>query len=294
MKVLVIGSNGQLGRCLIDQLEHHEFSFISASRDQIDISNFQSTKSKIKLISPDIIINASAYTAVDTAENDRETAEVINYLAVSNLAEICVELDCWLIHISTDYVFDGNSKTPYLEGDKTNPQGVYGDTKLKGEMAIQSSSCKHIIVRTAWVFSEYGSNFLKTMLKLGSVNNEINVVGDQIGCPTYAQDIAKAIIHILPILHSSQENSGLYHYCGNEACSWYDFSNEIFTEAKAMGFKSPDFINQIATSAYPTPADRPAYSVLDCTLIHNTFGVDRSDWRAGIRMSLHNLKIQVD
>ena len=194
MKILVLGCKGQLGRCLNDQLKNTHHEVIYTSREQIDIANFEQTKNQILKNSPDIIINATAYTAVDKAEEDQKNAKLINHLAVKNIAHICNQQGCWLIHVSTDYVFDGKAKIPYKEVDETNPQGVYGETKLKGELAIRSSGCKHIIIRTAWVFSEYGNNFLKTMLRLGAERDELSIVGDQVGCPTYAQDIAKAIV----------------------------------------------------------------------------------------------------
>ena len=166
MRILVLGSKGQLGRCLKDQLDNVDHEVIYSSRADIDIAEFGRTKEKILDILPDVIINATAYTAVDKAEEEQEKADLINHLAVRNIANIANQICCWLIHISSDYVFDGNSKTPYKELDKTNPKGVYGETKLKGELAIQASNCKHIIIRTAWLFSEYGKNFLKTMFVL--------------------------------------------------------------------------------------------------------------------------------
>lgn len=186
MRVLVLGSKGQLGRCLSDQLDNTDFEIIQTSRVEIDVSDLAATKDKIFIINPSVVINATAYAAVDKAEDDQQAADLINHLAVANLASICNKLDCWLVHVSTDYVFDGMSLRPYQEDDQTNPQGVYGDTKLKGERAIQASGCKHLILRTAWVFSEYGNNFLKTMIRLGADRDELSIVGDQIGCPTYA------------------------------------------------------------------------------------------------------------
>ena len=227
MKILVLGCSGQLGRCLNDQLGNSGYDVVFTSREQINIANFDKTKNKILNISPNIVINASAYTAVDRAEEEQEMAELLNHYAVANIAKICNLLNIWLIHISTDYVFDGYSKYPYKENDQTNPQSVYGNTKLKGELAIQSSGCKHIIIRTAWVFSGYGTNFLKTMLRLGAQRNELSIVSDQIGCPTYAQDIAKSIVKIIPQLESHKDN-GLYHYCGDKPCSWYEFATNNF------------------------------------------------------------------
>ena len=157
--------------------------------------------------------------AVHRAEEERQAADLINHLAVANIATICHGLDCWLIHVSTDYVFDGNSEVPYKEDNLTNPQGIYGDSKLKGELAIEASGCKYIIIRTAWVYSEYGNNFLKTMLRLGADRDELAIVGDQVGCPTYAQDVAKTIVEILSELKVEGKLSGVYHYCGDFVCS---------------------------------------------------------------------------
>lgn len=291
MKILVLGCKGQLGRCLNDQLTNIDHDVIYTSRGQIDIADFEQTKIKIFDISPDVVINATAYTAVDKAEEDQKTANLINHLAVKNIADICSQQGCWLVHFSTDYVFDGNSKVPYKEDDETNPQGVYGETKLKGELAILSSGCKHIIIRTAWVFSEYGNNFLKTMLRLGSERDELSIVGDQIGCPTYAQDIARSIVEIVPQLHS-REYTGIYHYCGDQPCSWYDFVNAIFDQAVAHNLKIPSIVNSIETSAYPTPTKRPVFSVLDCSKIENDFGVHASNWHDGIGQVISKLKLE--
>jgi dTDP-4-dehydrorhamnose reductase len=289
MKILVLGCKGQLGRCLNDQLTNTDHEVIYTSREQIDIAVFEVTKSKVLEFSPDLIINATAYTAVDHAEENQKTADLINHLAVKNIADICNQLKCWLIHVSTDYVFDGNSKVPYKEDDQTNPQCTYGETKLKGELAIQASGCKHIILRTAWVFSEYGNNFLKTMLRLGAERDELSIVGDQIGCPTYAQDIARSIVEIVPQLYSRKDND-IYHYCGDQPCSWYDFANAIFDQAMTNNLKIPSIVNSIETSAYPTPAKRPAFSVLDCSKIENECGVLSSNWQEGIRQVIRKLE----
>jgi dTDP-4-dehydrorhamnose reductase len=291
MKILVIGCKGQLGRCLNDQLTNTDHDVIYTSREQIDIADFELTKSKILEFSPDLIINAIAYTAVDKAEEDQKTASLINHLAVKNISDICNQLECWLVHISTDYVFDGNSKVPYKEDDQTNPQGAYGETKLKGELAIQASGCKHVILRTAWVFSEYGNNFLKTMLRLGAERDELSIVGDQIGCPTYAQDIARSIVAIIPKLNS-QKNNGIYHYCGDQPCSWYDFANVIFEQAMTNNLKIPSIVNSIVTSSYPTPAKRPSFSVLNCSKIENDFGVHASNWHDGIGQVISKLSLE--
>jgi dTDP-4-dehydrorhamnose reductase len=291
MKILVLGCNGQLGRCLYDQLEKTDHNVVYTSRDQIDIADFEATKSQIKQISPNVVINATAYTAVDKAEQDHDKADLINHLAVANIAASCKELDCFLVHVSTDYVFDGTSKMPYKEDDQTNPQGVYGDTKLKGELAIQSSGCRYIIIRTAWVFSEYGNNFLKTMLSLGAELRELRIVGDQIGCPTYAQDIANAIVIILESLKSKKINLGLYHFGGNVCCSWAEFSHAIFEEALALNvIASKPNVVAITTKEFPTLAKRPAQSQLNSNKLTTNFGIESSDCMLGIRSSLTAIK----
>ena len=290
MKILVLGSKGQLGQCLSDQLAITEHDVVYTSRGKIDIAEFEVTKAQILEISPDIVINATAYTAVDKAEEERQSADRINHLAVANISNICNQLDCWLIHVSTDYVFDGNSEVPYKEDNPTNPQGVYGNSKLKGEVAIKASGCKYLIIRTAWVYSEYGNNFLKTMLRLGADRDELSIVGDQIGCPTYAQDIAKSIVSILSCLDLKDSSSGIYHYCGDEPCSWYDFARAIFLEAEVQGLKTPSYVKSVTTADYPTPAIRPAYSVLDCSKIESCFEVTRSNWRDGIKIVIDRLQ----
>ena len=199
MKILVLGSKGQSGCCLVDQLSKTDYEVIYTSRSEIDIADMAGTNASIINLRPNLIINATGYTAVDKAEDDQYEAEKINHFAIANIANTCSEIGCWLVHISTDYVFDGLSNHPYVENAKTNPKSIYGTSKLNGELAIKTSGCQYLIIRTAWVYSEYGNNFLKTMLKLGADHDEICVVGDQIGCPTYAQDIAKAIVSIVSV-----------------------------------------------------------------------------------------------
>jgi dTDP-4-dehydrorhamnose reductase len=287
MKILVLGCKGQLGRCLHDQLTKTDYEVVYTSREQIDIADFEATKSKILDIAPEVVINATAYTAVDKAEEDQKTANLINHLAVKNIADICNQFECWLIHVSTDYVFDGNSKVPYKEDDETNPQGVYGETKLKGELAIQASGCQHIIIRTAWVFSEYGNNFLKTMLRLGAERDELSIVGDQIGCPTYAQDIAKAIVAILKRLNPKGNVIGTYHFVGEVGCSWADFAKDIFKAAVKRGIiKNKPKISKISTSEFTTLAKRPMQSQLDCSKLKSTFGIYQSNYADDIYSAL--------
>lgn len=282
MKILVLGANGQLGRCLADQLAQSDYEAIFTTRSEIDITDFAASRSIIAQINPDVVINASAYTAVDSAETETQKADLVNHLAVANIAHICADIQSVLVHISTDYVFDGEASAAYGEGAQTNPQGVYGATKLSGELAIQASGGDYLIIRTAWMFSEYGNNFMKTMLRLGSQRGELSVVGDQVGCPTYAQDLARAIVAMLSKVASQQCEYGLYHYCGDCPCSWYAFAEAIFKQAKERGLKVPQLINSISTADYPTPAKRPGYSVLDCRKSIAAFDIRESNWRQGI------------
>lgn len=290
MKLLVLGKNGQLGLCLADQLISTSHQTIFVSRVELDITDLRTTRDKITQISPDVIINAAAYTAVDGAEAEPEKADLVNHLAVKNIAQICAQLKIVLIHISTDYVFDGKARVPYKESALTNPRSVYGKTKLKGELVIQQSGCKYLVIRTAWVFSEYGNNFMKTMLRLGADRDELSIVGDQFGCPTYAQDIAKVIVSMLDYL-GDEAVFGVYHFSGGEQCSWFEFGHAIFQEAGEFGLLTPNNLRSISTTEYPTPAKRPYYSVLDSYKTLKVFGVFPSDWRAGILNVLRKLQV---
>jgi dTDP-4-dehydrorhamnose reductase len=291
MKILILGCKGQLGLCLKDQLAFEEYEVFYTSRDQIDISNLEVTKDKILQICPDVIVNASAFTAVDQAEEKKEAADWINNIAVANIASICNEMNCWLIHISSDYVFDGNSHFAYKEKDKPNPKGIYGQTKLDGDIAIQQSGCKFIIIRTAWVYSEYGNNFLKTMLSLGLERDELSIVSDQIGCPTYAQDIAKVIISIFKYLHKKADIVGIYNYAGSYGCSWAEFAEDIFNEAiKKNIIRDKPKIIKIKTFEFPTLAKRPMRSELDCSKIKEVFKINPSDYKRGIFLALEAYK----
>ena len=290
MKLLVLGTKGQLGMCLSDKLRITEYEVFYTTRAEIDICDFVSLNQMIRQIAPDIVVNTIAYTEVDTAEAEPEKAGLVNHLAVAKIAEICTDIGAVLIHISTDYVFDGKASAPYKEGDQTNPQGVYGKTKLLGDLAINQSGCKYLIIRTSWVFSEYGQNFMKTMLRLGAERDELNIVSDQIGCPTYGQDIAKTIVSVIPRLAINNMDSGIYHYCGDQSCSWFEFAEAIFAQATNAGFKTPDLLKPITTAEYPTPASRPSYSVLDCSKTLNEFGISPSDWREGIQEVLYKMK----
>ena len=292
MKILILGCNGQLGRCLKDQLVTSDHEVIFTSRDQIDITDINATKKSILDIKPNLVLNASAYTAVDNAEEDKESANLVNHIAVTGLANICLEVDCWLFHVSTDYVFDGTSLNPYKENDQANPQGVYGLSKLMGEKSLHSSGCKYLIFRIAWVFSEYGNNFLKTMLNLGMVHEELKIVDDQIGCPTDAQEIASAMVRVIPCIEKEQLTSGIYNFCSDIPCSWYEFAKEIFKVADELGLPTPNKIHPISSSEFPTKAKRPKYSVLDCSKIYDKFKIEPPSWKKSLIPIINKLYIK--
>lgn len=284
MNVLITGSDGQLGQCLIQAFAIHKTAnIIACNRQQLDITDAQAIAVKFSECAPDIVINAAAYTAVDKAEEESELAFNINALGPKNLAKAAEEINAALIHISTDYVFDGEKSAPYSENDITNPQSVYGASKLAGEQEVIKHCDKHIIIRTAWVFSEFANNFVKTMLKLAHLE-QLNIVADQIGGPTNANDIAQTLVTICEQINSNKDVEwGLYHYSGEPYCSWFDFAQQIFTTAKAEAVieQSPN-LNAIPTVQYPTPATRPKNSRLDNTKIKNAFSVQPSDWQASL------------
>ncbi len=277
-RVIVIGSSGQVAQSL-KRITGENFYFIG--RPDFDIRNTEKLKILIDEISPSIIINASAYTFVDLAEEESEMAYEINANSIYRVAKICNEKNLPLIHISTDYVFDGNANKPYLEDDLTNPTSVYGKSKLLGEEKLKESTNKHIILRTSWVFSEYGNNFLKTMLKLAKNNKEISVVNDQVGCPTYALNIADAINIIVNEILSEPNNVkyGTYHYTDSPIVSWYEFALNIFEVLKnKSNFETP-IVKPIPSIEYKTKATRPMYSVLNCDMIKKNFSIEQKDWR---------------
>ncbi len=286
--ILLIGNNGQVGTEIQDILSS-EYQVIGLSRSQIDLTQGHKLHEIIQAIKPEIIINAAAYTAVDKAESEPEIAHTINAIATQILAEESQKLGSFLIHISTDYVFDGNSNYPYQETDITNPLSIYGKTKLAGEIAIQQTCSDYIILRTAWVYGTYGKgNFVKTMLRLGKDRPEVRVVADQIGSPTWSHDIAFTISKIIPQLTS--EITGIYHYTNSGVASWYDFALAIFEEAQKLGFPVVNQVIPITTPEYPTPAKRPAYSVLDCRKISQLLGTYPPHWRQRLILMLEQLR----
>jgi dTDP-4-dehydrorhamnose reductase len=279
LKIAVTGANGQLGFQLVKKLSG-KVQLKAFDRASLNIADGSEVARKLTEFMPDIIINAAAYTAVDKAEQEQEQADAINHLGAEYLARTAEKLNAVLIHISTDYVFDGQSDTPYLETDKTNPQSVYGKTKLAGELAVVKHCSKHIILRTAWVFAEHGNNFVKTMLRLAQSRPELGVVADQTGSPTYAGDIADTIFSIISQLNADNEQRfGIYHYSGAPFVSWHEFALEIFKQAENLKLidKTP-LTKAITTADYPTPAKRPAYSMLNCDKIAKQFAVKPSNW----------------
>ncbi|MEQ9891075.1 dTDP-4-dehydrorhamnose reductase [Pectobacterium aroidearum] len=273
MRILLTGANGQLGRCFQDRLPA-EWEMLATDTAELDITDLDHVEQTVKQFKPDAIVNAAAYTAVDKAESEPEIAEKINVTGPENLAIVASKQGIRLVHVSTDYVFDGNATEPYREGSATNPLSVYGKTKLTGEQAVVKASSEAIIVRTAWVFSEYGNNFVKTMLRLAKEQDALSIVNDQRGCPTYAGDLAQATISLL----EKNAESGIYHYCGDKEVSWYEFAKTIFDMAKQQGVidKMPQ-VTAITTEQYPTPAHRPQYSSLSCEKIER-LAIKPSDW----------------
>jgi dTDP-4-dehydrorhamnose reductase len=283
-RVLVTGKNGQLGQSLQKIANDYSlYNFTFAGREDLDLSQPKSIESYFEFRHFDVIINCAAYTSVDKAESEPELADQINHLLVKQLAQIAKTQDNMLIHISTDYVFNGLNHKPYTEMDSTDPSSVYGQTKLKGELAIQKIDPKAIIIRTSWMYSEFGSNFVKTMLRLGKERDSLNVIYDQVGTPTYASDLAKAILEI--IKHQSfsiqGSRSSIYHYSNEGACSWYDFAKATFELSYAKCQVIP-----IETREYPTPAKRPYYSLMSKSKIKHDFGLNIPYWKDSLKEML--------
>lgn len=280
--ILVTGGNGQLANCIKSISNNlQEYNIIYSNSSDLDISsenqvNYFFTNHKI-----DWCINCAAYTAVDKAETEFLLAHKINNEGAKNLALACKKHNAKLIHISTDLVFGGNKNKPYKECDITNPINVYGQTKLDGEKQIQSNFDKYFIIRTSWLYSEFGNNFMKTMLRLASERQELSIVNDQTGTPTYAVDLAHVI---LKIINTNSSKYGLYHYSNNGTVSWYDFAKAIFEMNNASIITHP-----IPSSAFPTPAKRPHYSMLDKSKIKNTFDIEIPNWKQSLKLALTNL-----
>ena len=284
MKILVTGSNGQVGSCLVQQLSQMlEIEFLAVDREQLDITDREAVNILVNEFKPDAIINAAAHTAVDKAEQEVELSYAINRNGPQFLAQAANSVGAIILHISTDYVFAGDKDGEYVETDDVAPQGVYGQSKLAGELAVAAACPRHIILRTAWVFCETGNNFVKTMLLLAQTRDELGVVADQFGGPTYAGDIAAALIKMAQSLHNGNHDYGIYHFAGLPHVSWQQFATEIFNQANVQGIISKVMrVNAITSDQYPTPAKRPANSRLNCQKIELAFGIKPSDWQAAL------------
>ncbi len=284
--ILVTGANGQLGQELFRISEEiKDLKMIFTDVEQLDITNNRQVRLAITDMKPFAVVNCAAYTAVDKAESEPEQAANINVAGAGSLAAACAINDTLLIHISTDYVFGGKGNTPYTEDNQPDPQGVYATTKAQGEQAVISSGCDYAIIRTSWLYSVFGNNFVKTMIRLGQEREELKVVNDQIGSPTNARDLAKAIVQIL-LHHASEEPMReIFHFANDGAVSWFDFATEIMSLAKLNCKVLP-----IPTSDYPVPAPRPAYSVMDTTKIQKQFNIEIAGWKESLRLCIGELK----
>jgi dTDP-4-dehydrorhamnose reductase len=281
--ILVTGANGQLGmefRALASTSSNFEFTFVS--KENLPIHDLVVVTDFFNQHSIDVCINCAAYTAVDKAETEQDIALQINANAVGNLAAICKQFGSMFIHFSTDYVFNGEGSTPYVETDATDPVNFYGETKLLGEQVAIQNNGDVMIIRTSWVYSSYGKNFVKTMLRLMTERPAIGVVNDQWGCPTYAADLAKAV---LQIIQCNMPIAGIYHYCNKGVINWYEFASAI-----AVLSNSNCEVNAINTASYPTPAKRPSYSALDCTKIEQTFQLNIPMWKDSLLQCLHEIQ----
>lgn len=290
MRVLITGARGQVGHELLRRAPSG-FEVMGLGASELDIGDAGSVESTLRQLRPRLIINAAAYTAVDKAESEPEQAYRVNRDGVANLARAAAEIGAPILHISTDYVFAGDAQQPYLETDPTAPSGVYGASKLAGEQVLAEIHPRHLVLRTSWVFGAHGNNFVKTMLRLGRERDKLGVVADQHGGPTPADSIADALWQ-LASSYRSQGNLqwGIYHFSGAPACSWHDFAVEIFRQAGQMGLlERLPRVDAISTSDYPTPARRPAWSVLSCSRLEADHGIGQPDWREGLRRVLEEL-----
>ncbi len=290
MRLLVFGSNGQLGHDLMEQSQARGWEPVGADLPACDITRAESIDHAFAGAGAiDAVINAAAYTAVDAAESNADTAFAVNRDAVILLAQACARRGVPLVHVSTDYVFDGLKTSPYLPDDRVNPQGVYGRSKAEGEAALRRHWERHIIVRTSWLFGVHGPNFVKTMLRLGKERDTLRVVDDQVGCPTYSGDLAAALLAIAAQVADRKEAWGTYHFCNDVPVTWYAFTRRILALARPYERFRASEIVPILTAHYPLPAPRPPFSVLDCSSLEQRFGIVRRDWEAALKEMLSAL-----
>ncbi len=292
MKILITGAQGQVGKELVSIANQRGFDVIAAGQTELDITQLKNIESYVEVHQPDLVINDAAYTAVNKAEEEEDITYALNRDGTANLAAVSKEKNIPLLHISTDYVFDGTKSEAYSENDAVSPLGIYGISKWQGEETIRQTLPEHIILRVAWVFGAQGNNFVKTMLRLAKDRDELSVVADQFGRPSPAKDIAKTLI-ILAEQYQKEKTLewGTYHYCGDEKVSWCGFAKEILKQAKEQGLIEKDIkVNAITTAEYQDPTKRPANSMLDCEKIKNTFGIEMPSWKESLNQVLTELK----
>lgn len=284
MRILITGANGQMGSELSYRGQRWGFEMLSKTRKDLDITQISQVKTAIDELNPDLVINAAAYTAVDKAEEEQQQAIAINRDGAVNLALACADAEIPLFHISTDYVFDGLKSGAYTEQDSTGPTGVYGQSKLEGEQAVRKALKQHLVLRVSWVFGAHGNNFVRTMLRLAQERDELRIVADQKGYPTFAGDIAEVLLDLAARFEEEGKLKwGVYHFSGQPSTSWYGFAKEILCQAEKVGLiNRMPAIQPIETADYPTPAKRPPNSELDCSLMEQTFGIVQPDWRNGL------------
>ena len=289
MKVLVIGRSGQVARALISKADR-DTRIVALGRPDVDFERPDTLVAALNAHAPDVVASVGAYTAVDQAEKEPDIAERTNAIGPGALARACAERGIPIVHLSTDYVFDGAKTGAYVEDDATNPTGVYGRTKLAGERAVAGSGARHAILRAAWVFDAEGKNFLRTMLRLAKTRERIGVVADQRGCPTYADHLADVVVEVARKLEKGEGNSGVYHVAGGSACSWRDFAVAILEGSTRRGGPSAA-VEPLTTADYPTLAKRPANSVLDCGKLARDYQLSLPPWQSGMEACLAEIEI---
>ncbi len=291
MKIAVIGNRGMLGQDLLTRLNVEAFAVTGLDLPELDMTMPEEVQSHLTAIGPDLVINCAAYTAVDKAESEQDTAFAVNRDGTVHLADTCASLHVPLIHISTDYIFDGLAKQPYLEDDPANPMGVYGLSKWQGEEAVRCRLTEHLIVRTAWLFGVHGANFVKTILRLARKQEELKVIADQHGCPTWTGDLAQALVTMVDSIRANRQavQWGTYHFCGAGRTTWHGFSQAIVEEASKRETLQTVRVVHLSTSDYPTAAKRPMWSVLDCEKILKIFQISPMPWQKALGAMLDEL-----
>lgn len=290
MKVIVTGSNGQVGKELCKKGKECGFDIAALDLPDFDITDEEAVDEAVSRDNIFAVINAAAYTAVDRAESEPDTAFRVNQKGPANLAASCKKQGIPLVHISTDYVFDGSKKDAYIETDPVSPVGIYGKSKAAGESDVRTILKEHIILRTAWLCSEHGNNFVKTMIKLGQERDKIGVVADQYGCPTFAPDLAEAILDIIGQVAEKRDVPwGTYHYCGKGVTTWYDFAKKALELAGDHTTLKVQYIVPLSTEEYPTPTQRPANSAMDCSLIEKNFNIIPKQWQDSLNSLIERL-----